>query len=124
MKAPVNPFSFVVTAIAGWMRRHQEEVIAYLVEENRVLREQIGDQRLNFNDDQRRRLAAKAKKLGRKRLEQVATIAAPETLLRWHHKLIVQGEAGTASRTPGRPSTAQEIAALVVRMAEENRAWG
>jgi hypothetical protein len=92
--------------------------------ENRVLREQIGNRRLNFNDDQRRRLAAKAKKLGRRTLEQVATIAAPETLLRWDQKLIAQGEAGTARRTPGRPSTDQEIAALVVRMAEENRSWG
>src|ERR1051326_3826484 len=99
MKAPVNPLSFVVTAIAGWMRRHQEEVIAYLVEENRVLREQIGNRRLNFNDDQRRRLAAKAKKLGRRTLEQVATLAAPDTLLRWDQKLIAQGEAGTARRT-------------------------
>ena len=98
MKAPVNPFSFDVTAIAGRMRRHQEEVIAYLVEENRVLREQIGNRRLNFNDDQRRRFAAKARKLGRKRLEQVATIAAPETLLRWHYKLIVQGESATGCR--------------------------
>jgi len=46
MKAPIDPFSFVMTAIAGWMHRHQEEVIAYLVEENRVLRGQIGDRRL------------------------------------------------------------------------------
>jgi len=58
-----DPFSFVVLAVAGWMSRHQQEVIAYLVEENRVLREQMGNPRLKFNDDQRRRLAAKAKKL-------------------------------------------------------------
>jgi hypothetical protein len=124
MKTPVNPLSFVVTAIADRMRRHQEDVIAYLLEENRVLREQIGNRRLNFNDDQRRRLAARAQELGRTRLEQVATIAAPETLLKWHRKLIAKGRAGTARRTPGRPSTPQEIAALVVRMAEENRSWG
>jgi hypothetical protein len=86
MSAPLGPFWFLVTAIAGWMCRHQQEVIAYLVEENRVLREQMGNGRLKLNDDQRRRLAAKAKKLGRKTLEQVATIAAPETLLRWHGK--------------------------------------
>src|SRR5262252_2208896 len=116
MKSFVDPLSFVLTAIAGWMRRHQEEVIAYLVEENRVLREQIGDQRLNFNDDQRRRLAAKAKKLGRKTLDQVATIAALETLLRWHQKLIAQNDAPSACRTPGRFSIDHEIAALVVRM--------
>src|SRR5262249_10358453 len=116
MRTCLDPFSFLVTAIAGWMSCHQQEVIAYLLEEDRVLREQIGNRRLKFNDDQRRRLAAKAKKLGRKTLEQVATIAAPETLLRWHGKLIVQNDAAGACRTPGRPSTGQEIAALVVRM--------
>src|SRR5260370_24233153 len=119
-----DPFSFVVLAIAGWMSRHQQEVIAYLVEENRVLREQMGNRRLKFNDDQRRRLAAKAKKLGRKTLGQVATIAAPETLLTWHRNLIGRDYAGSASRTPGRPRTRQEVAALAVRMAEENRSWG
>jgi len=62
----LDPFSVVVLAVARWMSGHQQQVIAYLVEENRVLREQIGNRRLMFNDDQRRRLAAKAKKLERK----------------------------------------------------------
>ena len=62
------PFSFVVTTIARWINRHQQQVIEYLREENRVLREQIGSQRLRFSNDQRRRLAAKAKKLGCKLL--------------------------------------------------------
>src|SRR5215475_11974578 len=106
------------------MCRHQQEVIAYLVEENGVLGEQVGNRRLKLNDDQRRQLAATAKKLGRKTLDQVATIAAPETLLRWHGKLIAQNDAPSACRTPGRPSIDHEIAALVVRMAEENRCWG
>jgi putative transposase len=119
-----DPFSYVLLAVAGWMSRHQQEVIAYLVEENRVLREQIGNPRLKFNDDQRRRLAVKAKKLGRKTLGQVATIAVPETLLAWHRNLIGRNRTGSARRTPGRPPTRQEIAALAVRMAEENRSWG
>jgi hypothetical protein len=121
MKALLDPFSFVVTVIAGWMRRHQQEAIAYLLEENRILREQIGNRRLKFNDDQRGRLGAKAKKLEPKTLEQVAAIAAPETLLRWYGKLIAENNAASSHRTRGRPSTHQEIVALVVRMAEENR---
>jgi len=120
----MDPFSFVVVTVAGWMSRHQQEVISYLIEENRVLREQMGNRRLKFNDDQRRRLAAKAKKLGRKMLGQVATIAAPETLLTWHRKLIAENYAGYPCRTPGRHPTRKEIAALAVRMAEENRSWG
>jgi len=75
MRVSLDPFSFVVTTIAGWMSQYQQEVIAYLIEENRVLREQVGDRRVRFKDDQRRRLAAKAKQLGRETLRQVATIA-------------------------------------------------
>src|SRR5256712_6157782 len=82
------------------------------------------NRRLKFNDDQRRRLAAKAKKLGRKMLGQVATIAAPETLLTWHRKLIAENYAGYPCRTSGRHPTRKEVAALAVRMAEENRSWG
>ena len=76
-------------------------VIEYLMAENRVLREQIGRRRMRFDDDQRRRLAAKAKRLGRKLLAQVATIVTPETLLPWHRKLIAMKYDGSASRTPG-----------------------
>src|SRR6516164_3026481 len=123
MRANLDPFSFVVISIAGWMNQHQQHVIEYLIEENRVLREQIGNRRLRFSDNQRRRLAAKAKKLGRRLLAQVATIVTPETLMAWR-KLIAQKYDGTSFRTPGRRRTANEIAALVVWMAEENRAWG
>ena len=106
------------------MSRHQQDLISYLVEENRVLREQLGNRRLKFNDDQRRRSAAKAKKIERKMLGQVATIAAPDTLLTWHRNLIGRSNAGTACRQSGRRPTPQAIAALAVRMAEENRSWG
>ncbi len=66
MPSVLDPFQFVVVAIAGWMNQHQQQVVEYLLEENRVLREQIGSRRMRFNDDQRRRLAVKAKRLGRK----------------------------------------------------------
>ncbi len=82
MRTALDPFSFLVTSIAGWMNQHQHCVINYLIEENRVLRQQIGKRRLRFNDDQRRRLAVKAKKLSRKILAQVATVVSPEHC--WH----------------------------------------
>src|ERR1700747_2710299 len=124
MRGVLDPFSFVVISIAGWMNQHQQRVIEYLMEENRVLREQIGNRRMKFTDNQRRRLAAKAKKLGRKLLAQLETIVTPETLMAWHRKLIAQKYDGTSFRTAGRRRTAKGIAALVVRMAEENQAWG
>ena len=83
MRSVLDPFQFVVIAIAGWMNQHQQQVVEYLLEENRVLREQSGSRRMRFNDAQRRRLAAKAKRLGRKLLARVATIVTPETLLAW-----------------------------------------
>ena len=55
---------------------------------------------------------------------EIATLVTPETLLAWHRKLIAQKYDGSGQRKPGRPRTAGEIEALVVRMAEENRGWG
>jgi hypothetical protein len=90
MRARLDPFWFLVISMAGWLNQKQQQVIDYLVEENRVLREQIGCRRLPFNNDQRRRLAAKAKRFGRKVLAQVATVVTSQTLLAWHRKLIAQ----------------------------------
>ena len=86
----LDPFRFVVISIAGWMNQQQQQAIDYLREENRVLREQLGGRRLRFTDDQRRRLAAQAKGLGRRALSQMATIVTPGTLLAWHRKLIAR----------------------------------
>src|SRR3954464_11476596 len=124
MPRVLDPIQFVLVALAGWMNQRQLKMIEYLREENRVLREQLGDRRVRFNDDQRRRLAAKAKGLGRKHLAEVATLVTPETLLAWHRKLIAQKYDGSERRRPGRPRTRPELEALVVRIAEENRGWG
>ena len=120
----LDPFQFLLVSIAGWMNQRQLQVIEYLREENRVLREQLGEHRLRFNDDQRRRLAIRAKGLGRKLLAEVATLVTPDTLLTWHRKLIAWKYDGHEKRRPGRPRTREELEALVVRMAQENRMWG
>jgi hypothetical protein len=117
----LDPFRFLLIAVSGWMNQRQLQAIEYLREENRVLREQLGGGQVRLNDNQRRRLAVKAKALGRKALAEVASIVTPETLLAWHRELIAQKYDGTADRSPGRPRTADEIEALVVRMAQENR---
>ena len=124
MSKCLDPFRFLLISRAGWMNQRQLNAIEYLREENRVLREQLGGKRLRLNDDQRRRLAAKAKGLGRTILAEVATIVTPETLLSWHRKLIAQKYDGSGKRGPGRSRTAGGTESLVVRMAEENRDWG
>src|SRR5262249_5559164 len=124
MQAGLDPFTFLIVSIAGWMNQRQQQVIEYLMEENRVLREQIGNRRMRFTDNQRCRLAVKAERLNRKVLAQVPPIVPQETLLAWHRKLIAMKYDGSKYRSPGRPPTAADISALVVRMAEENRGWG
>ena len=115
---------FLVLTFAGWVNRHQEDLIDYLREENRVLREQLGGRPLRLTDAQRRRLAVRGQRLGRRALTQVAGIVTPDTILRWYRWLIAAKYDGSARRRRGRPSTPREIADLVVRMAVENPRWG
>ena len=92
MSGILDPFRSVLIALAGWMNQRQLHIIDYLREENRVLRELLGDRRLQSSDGQRRRLAVKARRLGRKILAEVATIVTPEALLAWFRKLIAYGQ--------------------------------
>ena len=78
----------LIVMIAGWLQRHQQQVISYLIEENRVLRAHLGGRRLRLTDMERSRLAVLAHPLGRKRLKEVATLATPDTLMRWDKRLI------------------------------------
>jgi hypothetical protein len=76
-----HPLRFLLVALAGWINQQQRDVIDNLQEENCVLREQLGPRRLRFADDQRIRLAAKAKTLGRRALAEIGSIGTPGTLL-------------------------------------------
>jgi transposase InsO family protein len=106
---------------------HDQELLLrneYLVTENRILRNQING-RVRLSDGKRKALAAIAQKLGKKALEAVATIVKPDTILAWHRKLVAQKCDGSPQRkAPGRPTIAQELEALVVRLAQDNRSWG
>src|SRR5262249_20399464 len=115
----------LIAMVAGWLQRHQQQVITYLLAENRVLKAQLGGRRLRLPDTERRRLAALAHPLGRQRLTEVATLVTPDTLLRWYQRLIAQKFDGSQQRRArGRPRVAAEIEQLVLRMAEENATWG
>jgi hypothetical protein len=67
MTADVYPLQMLLVTLAGWVNRHQKHVIEYLLEENRVLKEQVKGRRLRLTDDQRRRLAVKGRRLCRRR---------------------------------------------------------
>ena len=115
---------FLMLLFAGWVNRSQQDVIEYLQEENRVLREQLAGKRWRFTDRQRRRLAAKANKMGRKGLFEISTLVTPDTLLRWYGRLIARKYDGSQARRAGRPKTAAEIERLILRMARDNPRWG
>ena len=114
----------LILTAAGWVNRHQEDVIDYLREENRVLREHLGPRPLRLNDAQRRRLAVRGQTLGRRILAQIAGIVTPDTILRWYRRLIARKDDGNARRRRGRPITPREVADLVVRMAVANPRGG
>ena len=69
-----RPLTFCLLRFSGWVNRHQQAVIEYLLEENRVLRAANGSRRPRLTDDQRRRLAVKGQVLGRRHLAAIAGI--------------------------------------------------
>ena len=96
----------------------------YLVIENRILKAQLKG-RLLLSEADRTILAEIGHRLGRKALEEVATAAKPETILGWYRRLVARKFDGSKRRGfPGRPRVDRQIEDLVVRMAQENPAWG
>ena len=111
----LHPRQLLLLILAGWVNRQQQEVIEYLRTENQVLKEKLGQRRILLNDDQRRRLAVKAKVLGRKLLGEVGTLVTPDTILRWHRWLVARKwDYSARRRSPGRPPLAQEIRDLIL----------
>ncbi len=121
-----KPLHFFAVALAGWMNRQQQEVIEFLREENRVLREKLGHKRIILNESQKRRLATAAMKVGRDLLRQFGTLFSPDTLLRWHRSLVAR-KYDSSDRRGKRgpvPTKANMIRDLVMKMAGENPDWG
>jgi hypothetical protein len=96
-------------------------VIAYQRAENAALMERLGKHRLRLTDGEHRRLAKLGRALGRRALQQVATIATPDTILRWYRELVAAKYDGSKKRGPGRPRKSVEIVRLMLEMATRNR---
>jgi len=115
--------SFLLMTVSGWVHRHQLLVIEFLQAENRLLKERLQGKRIRFTDAERALLARKAKAVGRKALLELDTIVSPDTLMRWHRRLVAQKWSFTR-RGPGRPGIMRHISELIVRMAQDNPRWG
>ena len=103
MSSLLPPLHLLLMMFAGWVNRHRLNVIEYLQEENRVLKERLGERRIRFTDAERRRLARKAYALGRRVLNELDTLVTPDTLLRWHRELVASKWDYSRRRGPGRP---------------------
>ena len=79
----VSAFQMLLLTVTSWLDQREREVVAYLIEENRVLRRQVGGRRLRLTDDDRRKLAARAYRLGCQALREVAATIASGIIKGW-----------------------------------------
>ena len=120
-----KPLKMLLMMLAGWINRQQQEAIEYLKEENRILREKLGGKRILLTDSQRRRLAILGKRLGRDLLGQVCCAFSPDTLLKWHRKLVAKKYDGSKNRSKyGRPRISDELKQLIIDMARDHKHLG
>jgi hypothetical protein len=114
----------LLVMMAGWLNRHQQDVIEYVKEENKILREKLGNKRILLNDRQKMRLSRLGKRLGRKVLEDACCIFSPDTILRWHRSLVAKKYDGSKNRKPGRKRITLELEQLIIMFARKNKTWG
>jgi putative transposase len=116
---------FLILLVASWLSRQQGQAVEFLRVENRVLRGRLGARRLRFTDAERRLLAEAGKPLGRSLLAEVASIATPETILRWYRESVAAKYGGSRARgaVGPRPIRGEKVKQLLA-MARENPTWG
>jgi putative transposase len=121
----LQPWQFFLIVLASWIHREQQKTLEFYQAELEAVMKAQGKKRFRLTDDQRRLLAVKGKSLGRKALMELTTIVTPDTILRWHRKLVAQKwDYSECRKSVGRPRVGQEIVNLVVRFARENATWG
>ena len=125
MNFVLHPWQLLLAILAGWLNQRQQEIIEFQNIEITALMKRLGKKQLLLNDDQRRLLAVKGKAIGRKALLQLTTIVTPDTILRWHRRLVAEKwDYSEKRKSVGRPRTSQEIVDLILQFARENPDWG
>ena len=114
---------FVPAVVTIFVRREVSKDVELLVlrHENAVLRRQV--KRVRYQPAGRVWLSALARLIPRHRWAEVFGVS-PDTLLRWHRRLVAWKWTYPRSPAPGRPSTSASIRRLVVAMARQNPGWG
>lgn len=112
--------ALLIISCAASIHQQLYLVIDLLNEQARVLKRLIG-KRIRPTNDERRRLAALARRLDRRILEAQVLIVTVDTFRRWHRQLIA---ATYSAKRTGRPRLDAKTEALIVQMANENPTWG
>jgi putative transposase len=126
MSFVLRPWQLFFFILSGWVNRQQQEIIEFQNAQIQALIEKMGRKRILLTDDQRRVLAVKGKALGRKTMRELTTIVTPDTILRWHRRLIAEkwDYSDRKPKVPGRPPVPDKVTRLILRMASENPTWG
>ncbi|MGK0188981.1 MAG: putative transposase [Verrucomicrobiales bacterium] len=126
MRFIFHPWQLFFLILAGWVNRQQQEMIDFQNAQIRILMDKMGRKRILLTDEQRRKLAVKGKALGRKALCELTTIVTPDTILRWHRRLIAVkwDYSDRRKNLPGRPQVKDDVVQLVLRFAKDNPTWG
>src|SRR5450432_378618 len=125
MVPSLPPLQFLILLVASWLGRRQGQAIEFLRTENRVLRARLGRRRLCFTDAERRLLGETGKPLGRSLLAEVASLATPETILRWYRESVAAKYDGSRARSAAGPQAVRgERVKQLLAMARENPTWG
>src|ERR1700716_93431 len=115
-----NKWARLLAYVTGLVNQRLLLQNEYLIAENRILRAHL-PARTRLSDPERSTLAEIGKRLGRPALQQGACVAKPDTILAWYRRLIARKFDGSKHRAvSGRPPTAPEVEALIVRFAREN----
>lgn len=128
MKLTLPAWQLMVAILACLINHEQQKTIEYLILLVKVAIEQRDAKLKSLNNDQRRRLAGKGRRLSYQQVRELNALGlpfTPETLLRWHKSLVAKKWDYSHRREQvGRPKTDPKVVKLIVRFASENPSWG
>ena len=120
---------FLIAVIACAINERQQKALDYKTEEVLVLKDILkaltGKKRIDFTEDQRRRLAVAGKELSAKEREELCELVKPKTILEWFRRIFSEKyDSSQSPRKKGRPPKPKEIRDLVIQIANHNLCWG
>ena len=115
--------------IACSLNERLQKVLDYKTEEvivlKQILRSVTHKHRIDFTEDQRRRLARVGKDLTPHEREAHCELVRPRTILEWFRRIYAaKYDSSQARRKLGRPPKPEPVRALVIRIAQDNLSWG